>query len=64
MRMTEFWQRMDEQFGAGYAQSVAKDYVLAGLGDRTVQQAMADGEDVKMIWRAICLAFPVADRLR
>ena len=62
--MTEFWHRMDEQFGAGYAQSVAKDYVLAGLGDRTVQQALADGVDVKTIWRAICLAFPVADRLR
>lgn len=64
MRITDFWQRMDEQFGAGYAQSVAKDYVLGGLGERTVQQALADGEDVKVIWRAICVAFPVADRLR
>ncbi|HET7014301.1 MAG TPA: DUF3046 domain-containing protein [Streptosporangiaceae bacterium] len=64
MRITEFWRRMDEQFGAVYAQSVAKDYVLAGLGERTVQQALNDGEDVKMIWRAVCLAFPVPDRLR
>jgi hypothetical protein len=55
---------MDEQFGAVYAQSVAKDYVLSGLGDRTVQQALLDGEDVKVIWRAICAAFPVPDRLR
>ena len=38
VRITEFWQRMDEQFGEVYAQSVAKDYVLAGLGDRTVRQ--------------------------
>ncbi|HUC56934.1 MAG TPA: DUF3046 domain-containing protein [Streptosporangiaceae bacterium] len=64
MRITEFWQRMDEQFGAAYAQSVAKDYVMAGLGDRTVQQALADGEDVKVIWRAVCAAFPVPERLR
>jgi hypothetical protein len=64
VRITEFWRRMDEQFGAVYAQSVAKDYVLAGLGERTVQQAMTDGEDVKTIWRAVCLAFPVPDRLR
>jgi hypothetical protein len=64
VRVTEFWQRMDEQFGAAYAQSVAKDYVLAGLGERTVQQALADGENVKSIWRAICTAFPVPDRLR
>ncbi len=62
--MTEFWQRMDEQFGAAYAQSVAKDFVLAGLGDRTVQQALADGEDAKVIWRAVCTAFPVPERLR
>ncbi len=55
---------MDDQFGAAYSQSVAKDYVLAGLGDRTVQQALAEGEDVKSIWRAICVAFPVPDRLR
>ena len=64
MRITEFWRRMDEQFGAAYAQSVAKDYVLAALGDRTVQQALADGEDVKVIWRAVCVAFPVPERLR
>ena len=55
---------MDEQFGAVYAQSVAKDYVLAGLDGRTVTQALADGDDVRTIWRAICAAFPVPDRLR
>jgi len=55
---------MDEQFGAVYAQSVAKDYVIAGLGGRTVQQALAEGEDVKVIWRAVCGAFTVPDRLR
>jgi len=55
---------MDEQFGAAYAQSVATDYVLADLAGRTVRQALADGEDVKDIWRAVCAAFPVAQRLR
>ena len=64
VRLTEFWQRMDEQFGAAYAQSVAKDYVLAGLGGRTIAQALADGEDVKTIWRAVGAAFSVPDRLR
>ncbi len=64
MRLTDFWQRMDEQFGQAYAQSVAKDFVLIGLGDRTVSQALADGEDVKVIWRAICGAFNVPERLR
>lgn len=55
---------MDYHFGGAYAQSVAKDFVLAGLGGRTVQQALADGEDVKVIWQAVCAAFPVPDRLR
>ena len=55
---------MDEQFGPAYAHSVAKDYVLAGLGGRTIAQALADGEDVKKIWRAVCTAFNVPERLR
>ncbi len=55
---------MDEQFGAVYAQSVAKDYVLAGLGGRTIMRALADGEDVKEIWRGVCAAFNVPERLR
>ena len=64
MQLTEFWRRMDEQFGPVYAQSVAKDYVLAGLDGRTIMQALADGEDVKAIWRAVCAAFNVPERLR
>jgi len=64
VRLTEFWRRMDEQFGAEYAQSVAKDYVLAGLDGRTIAKALADGEDVKAIWRAVCAAFDVPERLR
>jgi hypothetical protein len=64
VRLTEFWRRMDEQFGSVYAQSVAKDYVLDGLGGRTVTRALADGEDAKTIWRAVCAAFNVPERLR
>lgn len=64
MRLTAFWERMRAQFGDSYAESVAKDHVIAGLGDRTVNQALADGEDVKAVWRAVCDAFRVPDRLR
>jgi hypothetical protein len=55
---------MNGQFGEGYAQSVAKDYVLAGVGGRTVREALADGEDAKVIWRAVCEAFEVPENLR
>jgi hypothetical protein len=64
VRLTEFWQRMETQFGEAYARSVAKDYVIAGLDDRTVDHALADGEDVKVVWRAVCAAFNLPERLR
>jgi len=64
MRLTAFWERMRRQFGDTYADSVARDYVLAGLGGRTVNQALADGEEAKVVWRAVCEAFAVPERLR
>jgi hypothetical protein len=64
VRLTVFWERMRAQFGESYADSVAKDYVLASLGGRTVDQALAEGIEVKAIWRAVCDAFDVPERLR
>ena len=64
VRLTEFWARMRAQFGDVYAQSVAKDYVFARLGGRTIERALADGEDAKVIWRAVCETFDVPEKLR
>jgi hypothetical protein len=64
VRLTEFWARMRKQFGDTYAESVAKDQVLPGLGGRTVEQALADGEEAKAVWRAVCDAFRVPERQR
>jgi hypothetical protein len=64
VRLTVFWERMRAQFGDSYAESVAKDFVLAGLGGRTVDQALADGVDAKTVWRAVCETFDVPERLR
>jgi Protein of unknown function (DUF3046) len=64
VRLTEFWARMREQFGDVYAESLAKDYVLSNLGGRTVNKALADGEDAKVVWRAVCDTFNVPDALR
>lgn len=57
MRFTEFWARMDQALGATYAPVWASQQVLADLGGRTVDQALAAGEPPKVVWRA------VADRL-
>jgi hypothetical protein len=64
VRLTVFWDRMNSQFGEDYAASVAKDYVLADLGGRTISQALADGQDVKLVWKAVCEAFSVPENLR
>ena len=64
VRLTEFWAKMRAQFGDVYADSVAKDHVLSGLGERTVNQALADGEDAKVVWRAVCEAFRIPERKR
>jgi hypothetical protein len=64
VRLTVFWERMAAFFGEAYAQSVAADHVFSGLGGRTVNRALADGEDVKVVWRAVCEAFSVPDPLR
>lgn len=55
---------MREQFGDVYAESVAKDFVISQLDDRTVNQALADGEDPKAVWRAVSDTFNVPERLR
>ncbi|GAA0400245.1 hypothetical protein Acor_22830 [Acrocarpospora corrugata] len=64
MRLTEFWDRMNTHFGAGYADSWARDYVVAELGGRTVEQALADGVGAKQVWRAVCQTVDVDARLR
>jgi hypothetical protein len=64
VRLTEFWDRMNAQFGDVYAQSVARDFVFDELGGRTVERALADGVDVKAVWRAVCGTFKVPENFR
>jgi hypothetical protein len=45
---------MELTFGRAYARSWASDQHLAALGGRTVEQALADGEDTRDVWRAVC----------
>lgn len=45
---------MEAQLGDVYARSFAKDMVLSTLGSRTVEQALAQGDDAKDVWRAVC----------
>ena len=64
VRLTDFWQRMEHHLGSGYAESWARDQVLGTLGGRTVYEALAAGEDPKLVWRAVCdvLELPARER--
>ncbi len=53
MRHTEFWARMERHLGRTYARTWAREHVLAALDGRTVEQALADGEDPKRVWHAV-----------
>lgn len=64
MRLTEFWARMESQFGPAYAESLARDQVLAALGGRTVTEALAAGLEPKQVWREVCAACDVPGRAR
>lgn len=64
MRLTVFWDRMRAQFGEAYADSVAKDQVLTGLGDRTAAQALAEGTEPQLVWRAVCETFELPESRR
>ena len=64
MRNREFWQLVDEVVGASYGRTLAADQVLSALGDRTVEQAIEDGVEPRVVWHALCDAMDVPDARR
>lgn len=64
MRHTEFWARMEQALGAAYARTWAEQQVMAGLGGRTVTQALESGESPKQVWAAVWerLELPASER--
>jgi len=53
VRLTDFWDRMEQALGPTYARSWAHDHVLAELGGRTVDESIDDGIETVAIWRAV-----------
>jgi hypothetical protein len=64
VRHTEFWARMEAALGAAYARSWAEQHVLRDLDGRTVLESLADGEQPKVVWRAVWaeLGLPARER--
>ncbi len=50
---------MEEEFGVGYARTVARDQVLTELAGRTADQALAERVAPRTVWFALCAAMDV-----
>jgi hypothetical protein len=58
VRLTEFQELVEGQFGPVRGASMLVDHVLSGFG-RTAAQAIEDGVDPRQVWRALCADFDV-----
>ena len=54
VRLSDFWRLMDDEFGAAYARSLARDHVLGALGNRTPLEALESGIKPREAWLALC----------
>ncbi|MDO5701201.1 MAG: DUF3046 domain-containing protein [Bowdeniella nasicola] len=64
MRRSELAEALTACFGAAYGSSLAADLALPGLGGRTVNQALEDGEDVDAVWAAFCTEMDAGEDVR
>jgi hypothetical protein len=63
VRLTQFQERLREAFG-DQAPWVARDHVFLGLGQRTIDEALAAGESAKDVWRVVHEEMRLPARLR
>jgi Protein of unknown function (DUF3046) len=54
VRLSKFWELMNDEFGEAYATSLARGHSLHALGDLTVLEALDRGESPRTVWNALC----------
>jgi hypothetical protein len=59
VRLTQFRDLMNDEFGPARAAALTRDHVFAELGDRTVEQALEVGIAPRKVWRAVCEVYEV-----
>ena len=59
MRLSEFWQAVNDEFGGAYGRMIVHDLVLTELGDSSAQDALARGVPARDVWLALCRASDV-----
>lgn len=53
MRHSELWLRLEAHLGAEYAAFWARQQVMGSLAGRTAVEALDDGVDPLVVWRAV-----------
>ena len=54
MKLSRFYELVRDEFGPGFSEVVLNDTRLTEFQDKTPQELIALGEDVREIWFAIC----------
>lgn len=63
MRLTEFHQLVQDEFGSGRAQWIIQTQVLPGFG-KTSAELIDDGVDPREAWQGLCDAFDIPEARR
>jgi hypothetical protein len=64
VRLTEFHDLVREEFGQVRGDSLLVDHVILSLGAKTAADAIEDGIDPRIVWRALCDEFDVPPQRR
>ncbi len=59
MRISDLRERLLLSFGAEWAPSFSQDIAISELGSKTVNEALKDGIEADVIWRAVCKQCPI-----
>ncbi|WP_460467984.1 DUF3046 domain-containing protein [Calidifontibacter terrae] len=61
MRISEFWQLVDDEFGSGHGRMLVRSHTLRALGHITGQDAIDAGQPLRSIWVALCREMDVPE---
>ncbi len=64
MRMSEFWRLVTDEFGEVHGRTLVRDHVVGGLGHRSAERALDDGEEPRAVWLALCQEMEVPEHRR
>ncbi len=64
VRYSEFWSLVDEVLGRAHGRVLAGSLRLGALGDRTAEVALAENEDPRDVWHALCDELEIPDSRR